>query len=80
VPGGPGGEDVLRELATPQAGLVGPPAGAERADRNDSLALLFGCGRLAQCCAASVVARACATGARVSCQKISALLTSRAGT
>jgi RNA polymerase sigma factor (sigma-70 family) len=35
-------EDLLA-VATPQSELLGPPADAEPADRDDSLALLFGC-------------------------------------
>jgi RNA polymerase sigma factor (sigma-70 family) len=35
--------EELIAVATPQAELLGAPADAERADRDDSLALLFGC-------------------------------------
>jgi RNA polymerase sigma factor (sigma-70 family) len=35
--------EQLIAVATPQAELLGAPADAERADRDDSLALLFGC-------------------------------------
>ena len=35
-------EDLIA-AATPQSELLGPPADAEPADRDDSLALLFGC-------------------------------------
>ena len=35
--------EELIAVATPQSELLGPPADAEPADRDDSLALLFGC-------------------------------------
>ncbi len=35
--------EELTAVATPQSELLGPPADAEPADRDDSLALLFGC-------------------------------------
>ena len=37
--------EELTAVATPQSELLGPPADAEPADRDDSLALLFGCCR-----------------------------------
>ena len=35
--------EELIAVATPQSELLGPPADAEATDRDDSLALLFGC-------------------------------------
>ena len=45
--------EELIAVATPHSELLGPPADAEPADRDDSLALLFGCWLITSVCSST---------------------------